>query len=93
MEVKGNTKQGGIEPSNKDLHLKDITGYQATAYREFGKSNNSITLEQMAEIEVKAMTDAGIPEHYAAAWIHYALKDLETTNNITQVFKIPYKKL
>ena len=47
----------------------------------------------MAEIEVKAMTDAGIPEHYAAAWIHYALKDLETTNNITQVFKIPYKKL
>ena len=50
-----------------------------------------MTLEQMAEIEFEAMTKAGIPDHYAHGWLFHALEDLETTNIITKVFKIPYQ--
>ncbi|MDY7395716.1 hypothetical protein UMM65_10715 [Aureibaculum sp. 2210JD6-5] len=48
------------------LHAK-ITGQQNSLYSAFAKTGDRLTLEKMAEIEIKAMVNSGIPEDVAAA--------------------------
>lgn len=58
------------------LHNK-ITGQQLSLYKKFAKEGKTLTLDKMAEIEIKAMVNAGVPEDIARGWVVMALKDLK----------------
>ncbi|SFW49130.1 hypothetical protein [Cellulophaga fucicola] len=47
-----------------DVHSK-ITGRQTSLYKNFAKSRDRLYLDKMAEIEIKAMTEVGIPKAIA----------------------------
>lgn len=54
-----------------------ITGQQNKLYSSFAKTGEVLTLEKMANIEIKAMTNVNIPEDIATGWVVKALKDLK----------------
>ena len=48
-----------------------------------------MTIETMAEIEIKAMVEVGIPEDVATGWVSKALQDLKSQGAKT-ITNIPY---
>ncbi|MGG8496891.1 hypothetical protein ACQY1Q_10770 [Tenacibaculum sp. TC6] len=54
-----------------------ITGNQNRLYSAFAKTGEVLTIDKMANIEIKAMVDAGIPENIATGWVIKALEDLK----------------
>lgn len=73
-----------------NIHPK-ITGQQNTLYTAWRKSNPNKTLEidDMAEIEIKAMVNVGIPEDIATGWVVKALEDLKA-KGVTTIKNIPW---
>lgn len=49
-------------------------------------------MEKMAEIEIKAMTNVGIPEDIATGWVVKALEDLEN-QGVKYITNIPWNGL
>ena len=56
-----------------------ITGQQHKLYNEFAKSDQSLTLEAMRDIEIKAMTNAGVPIDYATRAVTEAYSQLKNS--------------
>lgn len=54
-----------------------ITGNQNRLYSAFAKKGEVLTLDKMADIEIQAMFDAGIPKDIATGWVIKALQDLK----------------
>lgn len=73
-----------------NIHPK-ITGQQNTLYTAWRKTNPNKTLEidDMAEIEIKAMVNVGIPEDIATGWVVKALEDLKA-KGVTTIKNIPW---
>ena len=73
-----------------DVHQK-ITGQQISLYTTWRKANPNKTLEidDMAEIEIKAMVNVGIPENIATGWVVKALGDLKE-QGVTAIKNIPW---
>lgn len=76
----------GIE----DVHFQ-ITGNQNSLYSAWKRANPSktMTLEDMAKIEVKAMVEEGIPEDVAKGWVIKALQDLDI-QGVSEIKNIPW---
>lgn len=70
------------------VHAK-ITGQQNSLYSEFAKTGERLTLEKMAEIEIKAMTINGIPKDIATGWVIKALEDLKK-QGVKYITNIPW---
>lgn len=72
------------------MHNK-ITGQQKTLYTAWRKANPNKTLEidDMAEIEIKAIVNAGIPQDIATGWVIKALEDLKE-KGVTSIKNIPW---
>ncbi len=68
-----------------------ITGNQNRLYSFWAKSGDRLTLEKMAEIEIQAMVDAGIPKDVATGWVIRALEDLER-QGVKYITNIPWNK-
>jgi len=68
---------------------KKITGQQNSLYSTFAKTGDRLTLEKMAEIEIKAMTNVGIPEDIATGWVIKALQDIKT-QGVKTITNIPW---
>ena len=66
-----------------------ITGQQNSLYSTFAKTGNRLTIEKMAEIEIQAMVNAGIPRDIAEGWIIKALQDLKT-QGVKVITNIPW---
>ncbi|WP_264847191.1 hypothetical protein, partial [Capnocytophaga catalasegens] len=73
-----------------NVHNK-ITGQQISLYTAWRKANPNKTLEidDMAEIEIKAMVNAGISEDIATGWVIKALEDLKE-KGVTAIKNIPW---
>tara|TARA_R110002050_G_C8931357_1_gene512005 strand:+ start:155 stop:2125 length:1971 start_codon:yes stop_codon:yes gene_type:complete len=71
-----------------DVH-NIITGKQTSLYKEFGRTGERLTIEKMADIEIKAMVQAGIPEDIATGWVIKALQDLKL-QNVKTIPHIPW---
>ena len=56
-----------------------ITGQQHKLYNEFAKSGQPLTLEVMRDIEIKAMTNAGVPIDYATRAVTEAYSQLKNS--------------
>jgi uncharacterized protein YfkK (UPF0435 family) len=54
-----------------------ITGNQNRLYSAFAKKGEVLTIDKMADIEIQAMFDAGIPKDIATGWVIKALQDLK----------------
>ena len=65
-----------------------ITGQQHKLYNEFAASGQTFTLEAMRDIEIKAMTNAGVPNSYAIRAVTEAYNQLKSAG-INPV-KIPW---
>jgi hypothetical protein len=76
----------GVPPN---LHNK-ITGQQRSLYSTFGKTGKQISLSDMVEIEIKAMTNVNIPENIATGWVIKALEDLKA-KGVTEITHLPWK--
>lgn len=66
-----------------------ITGQQNSLYSAFAKNNEVLTLDKMAEIEIKAMTNVGIPEDVATGWVIKALENLKS-QGVKVITHIPW---
>ncbi len=71
-----------------DVH-NIITGKQTSLYKEFGRTGERLTIEKMADIEINAMVQAGIPEDIATGWVIKALQDLKL-QNVKTIPHIPW---
>jgi len=85
LEDAWKTINNGI-PQN--LHSK-ITGQQNSLYSAFAQTGERLTLGKMAEIEIKAMTNAGIPLDIAQGWVIKALENLKT-QGVKLIINIPW---
>ncbi|CAA9203301.1 hypothetical protein [Flavobacterium collinsii] len=72
------------------MHTK-ITGQQNSLYSAWKKANplKKLSIEDMVEIEIKAMINAGIPEDVATGWVVKALEDIKV-KGITEIKNIPW---
>ena len=77
--------------SLKDFDVKHstITGKQASLYREFAKTGKELTMNEMKNIEIKAMVQSGVPKEYATKTVNSAIKQLKDSG-ITAPVKIPW---
>jgi hypothetical protein len=68
-----------------------ISGNQNRLYSAWKRTNPNakLTIDNMVEIEIKAMTNAGIPEDLATGWAIKALEDLKI-QGVTEIKKIPW---
>ena len=71
-----------------DVHAK-ITGRQNSLYSAHAIKGEGLNLEDMADIEIQAMVDVGIPEDIATGWVIKALQDLKT-QNVATITHIPW---
>jgi hypothetical protein len=73
------------------VHIGRITPLQKAGYMSFASANpgKKMTIEDMVKIEVKAMTDANIPEDIATGWVIKSLEDLKS-QGVTQLTRIPW---
>jgi hypothetical protein len=69
-----------------------ITGNQNSLYSAFAKTDEVLTIEKMADIEIKAMTNVGIPSDIARGWAIKALEDLKT-QGVKVITNIPWNGL
>ena len=71
-----------------------ITGKQNSLYSAWKRANPTkrMTAKEMAEIEVKAMVQAGVPEDIAKGWVLKALEDLKA-QGVTEIINIPWNGL
>ncbi len=81
------TANSGI-PQN--LHAK-ITGQQNSLYTAWKQANPNakLTIDVIADIEIQAMKNAGIPEDVATGWVVKALEDLKA-QGVTEIKNIPW---
>lgn len=63
-----------------------IMGQQHSLYSEFAKT---VTMDAIKEIEIKALTNSGIPKDYATNAVEKAIADL-IEHGVTQPIKIPW---
>jgi hypothetical protein len=72
------------------IHSK-ITGQQNSLYSAWKKANplKKMGIEEMSEIEIKAMVNAGIPEDIATGWVVKSLEELKI-NGVTEIKNIPW---
>jgi hypothetical protein len=68
-----------------------ITGQQNSLYTAWKKANanTKITIDIMADIEIQAMKNVGIPEDIAIGWVVKALEDLKA-QGVTEIKNIPW---
>jgi hypothetical protein len=81
----------GVLPN---VHGK-ISGSQNNLYNAFAKNRATgeiLTIDKMAEIEIKAMTMNGIPKDVATGWVVKALEDLKI-QGVTEIKNIPWNGL
>ncbi|WP_440120994.1 hypothetical protein [Tenacibaculum sp. Ill] len=71
-----------------NIHNK-ITGQQNSLYSAFAKTGEVLTLDKMAEIEIKAMTNVGVPKDVATGWVIKALEDLKA-QGVKVITNIPW---
>ena len=74
-----------------DVKHSTITGQQKILYSEFSKAGNQLTIDAMKQIEVKAMTNSGVPLNYAENAVNKAIDALQKAG-ITQPSRIPWGK-
>lgn len=77
----------------QNIH-SNITGKQNSFYSAW-KNNNpgkKLTLDEMADIEIRAMTEAGIPNDIARGWVIKALENLQA-QGVTRITNIPWNGL
>ncbi|MBF7091003.1 hypothetical protein IUY40_05575, partial [Flavobacterium sp. ALJ2] len=72
------------------IHAK-ITGQQNSLYSAWKKANplKKMSIEDMADIEIKAMVNAGIPEDIATGWVIKGLEDIKI-KGVTEIKNIPW---
>lgn len=58
-------------------------------YREFAKIGKKLTMDDMKNIEIKAMVQSGVPKDYATKTVNAAIKQLKDSG-ITNPVKIPW---
>lgn len=68
-----------------------ITGQQKMLYSAFNKTGESLTMETMKQIEIKAMTNSGVPLDYAKNAVEKAITAL-VESGVTQPSRIPWGK-
>ena len=66
-----------------------ITGQQNSLYTAYAKTGQSLTMDAMKQIEIQAMTNAGVPLDYATNAVNNAIVDL-SKSGISQPVKIPW---
>jgi hypothetical protein len=73
-----------------DVH-NTISGNQHSLYSAWRKANpnSKLTIDDMVGIEIKAMTNAGIPEDIATGWVVKALEDLKI-QGVMEIKNIPW---
>jgi hypothetical protein len=67
----------------------EITGQQHTLYSEYADTGQPLTMEGMANIETRAMVNAGVPESYAQNAVGKAFNQLIEWG-VTAVSNIPW---
>lgn len=74
----------------QNLHAK-ATGQQNSLYTAWrqAKPNTKLTIDVMADIEIQAMKNVGIPEDVATGWVVKALEDLKA-QGVTEIKNIPW---
>ncbi|EKB54077.1 hypothetical protein HMPREF9699_02120, partial [Bergeyella zoohelcum ATCC 43767] len=87
LEDAWKTVNAGI-PQN--IHAK-VTGNQNALYSAWRKANplKQMEIGEMADIEIKAMVNAGIPEDIATGWVVKALEDLQA-KGVKSIANIPW---
>ena len=87
LEIAWKSFNNGI-PQN--LHAK-ITGNQNKLYSIWKQQNpdTKLTIEVMANIEIQAMTNVGIPQDVVVGWVIKSLEDLKI-QGITKIVNIPW---
>jgi len=87
LESVWKTVNDGI-PQN--IHAK-ITGQQSSLYTAWKKANplKKMGIEDMADIEIKAMKNVGIPEDIATGWVVKSLEEIKI-NGVTEIKNIPW---
>ncbi|WP_042248914.1 hypothetical protein [Jejuia pallidilutea] len=68
-----------------------ITGKQRSLYTAWKRANphKTMTINDMARIELDAMVQTGIPEDVARGWIVKALEDLKN-QGVSAIINIPW---
>ncbi len=74
-----------------DVKHSTITGQQKKLYLEFSKTGKPLTIDAMKQIEIKAMTNSGVPLDYAKNAVEKAIEQL-TKSGITQPSRTPWGK-
>ncbi len=69
-----------------------ITGNQNRLYTAFARKGEVLTIDKMADIEIQAMVDAGIPRDVASGWVIKALEDL-SAQGVKMITNIPWNGL
>lgn len=87
LEDAWKTVNNGV-PQN--IHAK-ITGQQSSLYTAWKKANplKKMDMEVMADIEINAMKNVGIPEDIATGWVVKSLEEIKI-NGVTQIKNIPW---
>lgn len=87
LEDAWKTANQGI-PQN--VHGK-ITGQQNSLYSSWRSANpaKKLSVDEMADIEIQAMVNAGIPQDIATGWIVKSLEDLKL-QGVTEIKNIPW---
>ena len=77
--------------SDFDVAHATITGKQNSLYSAWKRANPnaSMSIEDMANIEVQAMVQSGIPSDVARGWVIKALEDLKT-QGVYEIKNIPW---
>ncbi len=73
------------------IHAK-ITGQQNSLYSVFAKTGEVLTIEKMANIEIQAMVNAGVPRDMATGWVVKALENLKS-QGVKAITHIPWNGL
>ncbi len=73
------------------IHAK-ITGQQNSLYSAFAKTDEILTIEKMADIEIQAMVNSGVPKDIATGWVVKALEDLKV-QGVKIITNIPWNGL
>jgi hypothetical protein len=74
----------------QNIHGK-ITGQQNSLYTAWKNANRNtkLTVDIMADIEIQAMKNTGIPEDIATGWVVKALENLKA-QGVTEIKNIPW---
>jgi len=94
-KAKNYNKRNAFSVSNEALGGKAVhnavTGNQNRLYTAWKKANpgKSMSVDDMAKIEVKAMTDAGIPDNVAKGWVSKAVQDIKD-QGVSEIKNIPW---